>query len=69
LTTLFMALILLWATATFEPEPEELVGITGLQELKAALIGARLLWDRHTKTYSSIWQVPQFWWWLYWEVA
>jgi hypothetical protein len=25
--------------------------------------------DRHTKTYSPIQQVPQFWWWLRWEVA
>jgi hypothetical protein len=35
----------------------------------AELTGGRLLWCRHTKTYSPIWQVPQFLLWLHWEVA
>jgi hypothetical protein len=35
----------------------------------AELTGSRLLWHRHTKTYSLIWQMPQFWQWLLWEVA
>jgi hypothetical protein len=35
----------------------------------AELTGGRLLWHRHTKTYSPIWQLPQFWRWLCWEAA
>jgi hypothetical protein len=31
--------------------------------------GGRLFWHKHTKIYSPIWQVPQFWWWLCWEAA
>jgi hypothetical protein len=51
--------------------PEELVKITVLQQLwldvscqnVVELTGGRLLWHRHTETYSPI-QVPQFRWWL-----
>jgi hypothetical protein len=25
--------------------------------------------DTCIKTYSLIWQVPQFWWWLHWEAV
>jgi hypothetical protein len=35
----------------------------------AHFTGSRLLWHRHAKTYSLIWQVPQFQRWLCWEVA
>jgi hypothetical protein len=35
----------------------------------AELNGGRLLWHRHTQTYSSIREVPQFRQWLCWEVA
>jgi hypothetical protein len=49
--------------------PEELVMITALQQEWGVdgrcgnvgeLTGDRLLWHGHTKTYSPIWQVPQF---------
>jgi hypothetical protein len=37
-------------------------------EVWAELTSDRILWHRHTKTYSPT-QVPQFWWWLHWEVT
>jgi hypothetical protein len=57
--------------------PEELVGITALHQYWGVegkcqnvveLTGGRLVWHRHTETYSLT-QVPQFQQRLFWEVA
>jgi hypothetical protein len=61
LITLLTALISLWTTTTR-------VTTKGSQNV-AELTDGRLLWDRHTKTYSPILQVPQFRRWLRWEVS
>jgi hypothetical protein len=44
-------------------------GVDGRCQNVAELTGGRLLWYRHTQTYSPIRQVPHFCRWLDWEVA
>jgi transposase len=43
--------------------------LTGRCQNMTELTSGRLFWHRHTKTYSLILQVPQFWRWLHWEVV